>query len=134
MAEGHKAKKNETSFKEGNNAAEIWSSEVVRNTLMEMRSNAETDAEILCLQDAIKSVGLYQSSLNYLVNKYPEFETIKEDISALIIARVNRGALKSAYNSTASIWRMKQLGEKDKTETDITTKGGSIQMPPIIIQ
>jgi hypothetical protein len=48
-----------------------------------------------------------------LIDKFPVFESIKKDIADIIIARINKNALKGDFNPAASIWRMKQLGEKD---------------------
>jgi len=39
---------------------------------------------------------------------------------------VNKGAITNEMNPTASIWRMKQLGEKDQQYQDHTTKGEAI--------
>lgn len=114
----NKDKKNKTSFKEGNKAAEVWVYDIVNSLFLEMRKNAQESKDILCLQDAIHSVGLYSSGLDYLTNKFPDFLTIKKDIQDLIISRINKEALNNEFNATASIWRMKQLGEIDKKEID----------------
>jgi len=39
-----------------------------------------------------------------------------------VIAIVNRKALEGDFNATAGIWRMKQLGERDKTEVHNTNQ------------
>ena len=59
-------------------------------------------------------------------------EYIKRDINDSIIRRINKGALKTTFNTTASIWRMKQLGEKDEQKTDITTNGKDVNNTPIV--
>ena len=105
-----------TRFKEGNKAAEKWTLNEVEKVMDEMRDNAMEDKRILCLQDAIHSVSLYSSSLNYLIDKFPVFENIKKDIQDIITARINKGALEGDYQPTAAIWRMKQLGEIDSKE------------------
>lgn len=103
----------ETRFKIGNQAAEKWNEEEVEKVMFKMLTNAHSDDEILSLQDAILSVELYSSSLNYLVNKFPVFKNIKNDINDVIIARLNKGGLKGDFNPTIVVWRSKQLGEKD---------------------
>ena len=103
-----------TRFKIGNKAAEKWTEDEVEKKMFQMLENAKNRSDILCFQDAVLSVDLYPSSINYLINKFPVFNSIKEDIGSIIIARVNKGALQGDFNPTASIWRQKQLGEKDQ--------------------
>ena len=116
----------ETRFKDGNKAAEKWSEEEACAILEKMRENAKNDDDILSLQDAILSVELYTTSLNYIIDKFPVFENIKNDIKDIIISRINKKALKSDFNPTASIWRMKQLGEKDEKVVDNKSSDGSM--------
>ncbi|MCP4987265.1 MAG: hypothetical protein GY928_14800 [Colwellia sp.] len=118
-------------FQEGNKAAEKWTEESAKNLIETMRDNAKNDEGILSLQDAILSVDLYTTSLNYIIDKFPVFENIKKDINDIIIARINRGALKGDYNPTAGIWRMKQLGEKDEKVVDNKSSDGS--MRPLVL-
>ena len=56
-------------FEIGNKAAEKWTEEQTRAIFMQMILNAKTDEDILCIQDAISSVDLYVSSVNYLIDK-----------------------------------------------------------------
>lgn len=104
-------------FEIGNKEAEKWTEEDARIIIEQMRTNTVEDSKILCLQDAIHSVGLYRSGMDYLTDKFPVFGNIKKDIQEIITARVNAKALNSEFNATASIWRMKQCGEKDIVET-----------------
>jgi hypothetical protein len=137
---GNKKHANKTSFTssamKGNKNAQIWAEKSVRELFQVMRDNAENDKEILCLQDAIRSVQLYSSSLNYLLEKFPEFENLKKDIQNAIVSRVNKEALKGNFHATASIWRMKQLGEKDQSEVkqDLTTLGKAITNEKTVIE
>jgi len=75
---------------------------------------------------------MYGSTFHYLIEKFPVLEIYKKDITDIVVSRINKNALKNEFNATASIWRMKQLGEKDKTETDITTNGKEINSPQTI--
>lgn len=104
-------------FQIGNKEAEKWTEEEARVIIEQMRANATDDSKILCLQDATHSVQLYSSGLNYLLDKFPVFEAIKKDIQSIVTSRVNAKALTGEFNATASIWRMKQCGEKDVVET-----------------
>ena len=104
-------------FAIGNKEAEKWSEEDVRLIIEQMRSNAENNEKILCLQDAIHSVNLYSSAMTYFMEKFHVFANIKKDIQEIITARINAKALSGEFNATASIWRMKQCGEKDVVET-----------------
>ena len=117
----------ETRFKIGNKAAEKWSEEEVEKIIFDMRDNAETNDSVLCLQDAIRSVDLYSSSLNYLIDKFPVFENIKKDIQDIITARINKGALMGDFVPAPAIWRMKQLGEKDEQELNHKNNGGKFE-------
>jgi len=113
-------------FEIGNKEAEKWTEEDARLIIELMRTNAIDSDKILCLQDATHSVNLYSSGLNYLLDKFPVFEAIKKDIQSIVTARVNAKALTGEFNATASIWRMKQCGEKDEAHIDHTTKNEKI--------
>ena len=118
-------------FAIGNKEAEKWSEEDVRLIIEQMRSNAENNEKILCLQDAIHSVNLYSSAMTYFMEKFPVFASIKKDIQEIITARVNAKALSGEFNATASIWRMKQCGEKDESAINHQNNGASFE-PPVI--
>lgn len=115
-------------FDFGNKAAEKWTEEEVLAIFQKMADNAENDETILSLQDAIHSVDLYRSSVDYLVQKYPVFGTLKRDIQDIITRRINAKALEGKFVSAPAIWRMKQLGEKDESHIDHTTDGEKINV------
>ena len=118
-------------FQIGNKEAEKWTFEEVEKIMFQMLDNCKTDENILCLQDAIHSVDLYSSSLNYLIGLYPVFESIKSDMNSIIIGRINKKALKGEFVSTPAIFRMKQCGEKDESAINHQNNGASFE-PPII--
>ena len=93
---------------------------VVLRKFKEMKTNAETDENILCFQDACMSIGWRCSKVDYWVKKIPIFEDIKKDIQNIIISRINKNALQNKHNSTASIWRMKMLGEFEVQKVEQT--------------
>lgn len=113
---GNKAHANKTSYPNQKNNKKHPN--VVLRKFSEIVKNAKADEEILCFQDACLSIGWRSSKVEYWAKKIPIFENLKKDVQDIIISRINKGALKSDYNATASIWRMKQLGEKDKIETE----------------
>lgn len=80
------------------------------------------DGEYLSIQECQMNSGLVPSTFYNVAEKYPELEDSKRQMNDAIIANVNRMALGNKFNATASIWRMKNLGEKDKTEVDMTVK------------
>ena len=112
----NKDKKNKTSFDVGNKAAEKWTLIEAENKFIEIRANAEINTEVLCLQDAYLKIGMYGSTFHYLIEKFPVLEIYKKDITDIVVSRINKNALQNKFNATASIWRMKQLGETDKSE------------------
>jgi len=81
---------------------------------------AETNPDCLCVQDAEIHVKIPHSTFGYLCNEHKVLDDIKADINRAIIAKVNKGALDGTYNTTAGIWRMKQLGEKDVVGHDMS--------------
>lgn len=104
---------------EGNKYTQKYTEEEAVGLFLEMLDYSKTD-DCLCVQDAFLHIELPSSTFFYLANKYKVLESIKKDIMANVISKVNRGSLKGDLNSTAAIWRMKQLGETDKTEVNST--------------
>lgn len=107
-------------FKIGNKDAEKWTEDAVYDIFSRMLKVAESDDNVLCMQDVLKhpDIKLYRSGLDYLVGKFPDFGKYKRDIQDVIISRVNRGAIKGDFAGTPAIFRMKQLGEEDRTTVD----------------
>ena len=124
---GNKTHSNKTSFPNQKNWANKKPYKLVYRRFAEMLKNAETNDEILCLQDAYKSINWRYSKVDYWINKIPSLGKYKKDIQSAIISRINKKALQGeksgGFNATASIWRMKQLGEIDQSNIDHTTKG-----------
>ena len=105
-------------FEEGNKAAEKWTYEEAHAILTKALETTVLDNSVLCVQDAFFAVKLRPTTAHYLIKKFPDLEDIKRDINDRVISRVNKGALEGDYNSTAGIWRMKQLGERDQQYID----------------
>ena len=81
---------------------------------------AESNDNCLSLADAIKQTTIPYSTYDYLAEKHEVLGYIKNDTKTEVTRRINKHALKGEFNATSSIWRMKQLGEKDKTEVQNT--------------
>ncbi|MBE7687851.1 hypothetical protein [Tenacibaculum finnmarkense] len=82
---------------------------------------SKTNSDCLSVQDAVIHINMPFSTFYYLAKKYEVLDTIRQDINNNVIARINRGALEGVYNSSISIFRMKNLGEADKSEIVNTT-------------
>lgn len=115
-------------FEKGNKAAQEWSLENATERFEDSLEFAEEDEKCLSLQDAIYYSGIPYSTFDYLADTHTVLGTIKNNIRQAIIRRINRNALdkNEASPAAASIWRMKQLGEKDQQyieqETNVKQK------------
>ena len=92
------------------------------------------EGEFLCIQEAVMLSKYPRHVFYYLCERFVDLDNIKKDINDCIITVINRKALNNQMNSTASIWRMKQLGEKDQSHQDITTQGGKIKDEKTVIK
>ncbi len=90
--------------------------EEAENLFWEMFEDVRDDKEMLCVQDVYLNKGIPESTYYWLINNYNTVADIAKDIKAVLLSRINKGSLKGDLVSTPSIWRMKQLGEKDKQE------------------
>lgn len=90
------------------------------------------EGEFLCIQEIIMKSPYPKKSFYYLCEKFQDLHNLKEEMNDAIIVEINRGSLNNKYNSTASIWRQKQLGERDQQHQDITTNGNDVQEKTII--
>lgn len=112
----NKDKKNKTSFDFGNTVAEKWTFEQSE----EFFNNAyELSKKEISLTDISNILNLYPNIFTYLVEKYPVFITIKENICKQIENNIVKGAMKGDYNPTITIFNLKNNHNwKDKTEID----------------
>lgn len=109
-------------FEEGNKAAEKWTEDDALKAFNEMLEFTMNTIDVLSVQQAYIDYGMHSATYYYLQEKFPVLESIKKGINDVIIARVNNGALNNDYQATASIWRMKQLGEIDSKEVKSDNK------------
>lgn len=108
-----------------NKYAQEWTLENALPRFQDALDFARKSADCLCMQDAVAETGIPITTFYYLVNTQEVLKSIKEDIQAEIIRRVNKKALDQTYAASPAIWRMKQLGEKD--EQHINTTGSTEQ-------
>lgn len=78
--------------------------------------------EYFSIQECQMYSGMRPRTFYEYAEKYPELEDIKQQMNDAIIANINRGALKGDFNPASAIWRMKNLGERDKSEVDVSVK------------
>lgn len=110
----------------GNKYAQEWTFENALPRFEDALKFAKENDDCLCLQDAILQTGIPVSTFKYLVENQKVLASIKEEIHAVIISRINKGALRDTLTSTPAIWRMKQLGEKDQSHLDVKSDGEKI--------
>lgn len=127
-----------TQFKIGNKAAKKNPRIIIRK-MLEMLEKANSDNTILCFQDACYAANVRNTKIDYWAEKNAVFGKLKKEIQNSIIRRINSNALKGeragGYAGTASIWRMKQLGEKDQlantdTKVNLTVNNSPISEEP----
>lgn len=78
--------------------------------------------EYLSIQECQMHSGMRPRTFYEYAEKYPELEDIKQQMNDAIIANINKGALKGNFNPASAIWRMKNLGERDRQELDVAVK------------
>jgi hypothetical protein len=116
---------------EGNRYAEKHSIEEWEKIFETIYQEAK-QGKFLSLQQAFIESDVRPSTERWLCSKYKVLATIKKDIADAIANEINKGGLKSKFNPAMSIWRLKQLGEKDEQKTDITTNGKDVNNTPIV--
>jgi len=125
----------DTQFKKGNKAAQAMSDEAMENMFHEMIEYAMDDAnEALALQDVYLKFNMGKSTFCYRCSKNENLAELKESICDAITARVNRGAMKGEYVPSPSIWRLKQLGEKDSSSINHNHSGNMITEHKVIFE
>jgi len=115
----------------GNRYAEKHSIEEWKDIFEDIYKKA-IKGKYLSLQQAFIESDVRPSTYKWLVNKYEVLANIKNDIADAVAMKINKGGLNGDFNPAMSIWRLKQLGEKDVTKTDVTTKGKEINNTPVI--
>jgi len=110
---------------EGNKYNEIYTLEKELPIFQEIIERAK-EGEFLSIQEAVMKAPYSRQIFYYLCDRFKDLDIIKEELNDVIVAIVNRNALEGTYNATASIWRMKQLGERDEKYQDVTSNGKDI--------
>ena len=115
----------------GNKHNEKYTLESELPIFEELLERAEA-GEFLCIQEAVMLSPYSRQAFYYLCERFVDLDNIKKELNDIIICIINRKALNNEANSTASIWRMKQLGEKDQQYQDHTSKGEKMQDKTVI--
>lgn len=100
----------------GNRYTQKYTEEQALILFVEAANYAITNNNCLSVQDAVIHIDIPHSTFYDLAQKHKVLDNIKKEINNAVIARINKGALTNKMNSTAAIWRSKQLGESDKQE------------------
>lgn len=113
--------KNITSFKKGNLAQSSWTRESCLDMLERALRNIENkEVTTESLTDVWRSVGIFPSTAHHLRKRFNDLDYIFKDVEDLIKNVLHKGAIHKRYNVAAVIWRLKQMGEVDKIETENT--------------
>ena len=115
---------------EGNRYAEKHSIEEWEKIFETIYQEAK-QGKFLSLQQAFIESDVRPSTERWLCSKYKVLATIKKDIADAIANEINKGGLKSKFNPAMSIWRLKQLGESETINTDVTSNGKDVSTPII---
>jgi len=118
-----------TEFKIGNTEAEKWTPETVMPILGNILNGAK-NGDYIWIGDALIENDLYKDIWAYWSEKFKNdstvFRTIKK-IDTIFESLLFKGALDGTHVPSVAIFGLKNNHLwKDKTETDLTTKGESI--------
>ena len=80
-------------------------------------------SDLLSLNELLDKFDVPYSTFKDNCLKYKELNSFRDDLRSILIARINRGAIKNEFNPTSSIWRMKQLGEVDSRDINNNHSG-----------
>jgi len=119
----------QTQAKPGNTLAEKFSEQEAVELFETLIINA-IENDYYSIQEALienRDLVPY-STFYYLIKKYPVLEGKKKELDAVIMARCNRGAMIKDLSTPMAIWRLKQLGEVDKMEQEITQKNITVEV------
>lgn len=115
----------------GNKYAQEWTLENALPRFEDtLKFALDDEKNCLCMQEAVMQSGIPSRTFYQLSKDHKVLQDIRAEINDAIIIRVNRGAMKGDLKETSSIFRMKQLGERDKLEIDHTTAGESFNVKP----
>lgn len=110
---------------------EIWTREKVKNELEWMLAHLESaDGQDVVLKKELCILRKYAyHTFSMELSKYDEFSYIIKRIEDILESRLYKAALTNDVNPTMAIFGLKNhYNWKDKTETDITSKGESISI------
>ncbi|MGD1843297.1 MAG: terminase small subunit [Thermonemataceae bacterium] len=116
-------------FQEGNDASLRWTKEKAEEFLTNSLDKLVNNKKIRYIGSLAVEMNEYRELYSYLLDKFPEFHTIKNKIDAIIEARLYEDGLKGDANATLVIFGLKNNhGWKDKTEHEVTKKQANIDL------
>ena len=95
---------------------------------------ADEANEALSLSDVRVEFKIARSTYYQKCKQYSELSEYRDLMQDLIIAKVNKQGLKSEFNPTMSIFRLKQLGEIDVSTVNQNHSGGFITSHKVIFE
>lgn len=108
----------------------IYTEEFVKNEVEKILEEAMENKELTVLGEIFENKAYSSQRFSEWAEKFKNNDEISESIKKikdLFENRVNVGGLKNKLNPTMTIFNLKNnYGWKDKNETDITTKGESL--------
>ena len=110
----------------GNDYARKYTLEDATNLFIIGAEYASNNEDCLCIQDVFIHMEMPCSTFNLLVRQHDVLSSIKESMQASIISRVNKKALESGFAAAPAIWRLKQMGESDQQNINLTSNGKSL--------
>ena len=122
----NKDKKNKTSFDFGNTAAEKWSKPMTEKFFNDALDIAKKD-DTFHVSDIAAQLDTYYQIFEYLLRKFPEFDTFKKKIDSLLLSRLQKGALLRDLDSGFTKFHLSANYKwAEKTETNNVTLNAEI--------
>jgi len=87
---------------------------------------AKSSEDCLCIQDIILHTGIPTTTFFDLPKQFDVLKSIKKDMHSAIISRINKGAVNSEFAAAPAIWRLKQMGESEQQNINVTSNGQSL--------
>lgn len=110
----------------GNDYARKWTEDEAIEVFIEGLNFADDDDDALCIEDVFKHMEMPKTTFYDLIKQFDVLNSIKGDMNSAIVRRVNAAALKSGFAAAPAIWRLKQMGESDQQNINVTSNGKSL--------
>lgn len=112
----------------GNKNAEKWTKKEAKKFVDSVLGYIKENDDCIFIGEPVTELGEYRELWNYISKKF-DFHTIKV-VESILESRLVKKGVSNASNATMTIFTLKNnYGWTDKRETDITTKGESLNVP-----